>query len=344
MGRINLKNIIVHSLDNKKPNGLKLSDFELDNYSEIELQLVKHIQRSQNHDNRKIAKFIGTRNIVRDSCESIFNNEEDFIEKSKIIAEHLYRSMIKTASPANLIICRYLDNGNENLALLKMDFNEIFVPVEEIIEGKLKIRLELINKSLPSKNEKLQKCVFISKYIFDSDCKEPNILILDKQRGKEVSDFFSKSFLNCELINTDNENTGNFIHEFTDFLNTSYLGNPKAKTILLHQLENELENSIGEVVSVPEIIGRLYHDEEEKEKVLESIGIKQNFDFEFWIDEEYIKRRFKKKKYITSNGLSISGEVDVFESESFEITNPDSNGNVDIIIKNITYNIVDNNI
>lgn len=340
MGRIIFEKVIVHSLDNKT-NNKKLSDFELEDYTKIEPQLARHIQRSEKHDNRKIAFFTGETNIVKDACKNIFENNDAFIKESQTIAEHLFRCMTGNASPANLILCRYSEDGVKKIALLKMDFNEIFTPIEKVVEGKLKIELELINKSLPSKNEKLQKCVFISENIFLEGSEEEHILLLDKQRGKEVSEFFSKAFLGCELKNTNNQNLGVFIHEFTNYINDEYKDNPQDKSQLFKKFKDVLINCKGLDINVPDFLGEIFTDEETKDKALVKIGEKENFDFEFNVDTKYLNGRFKKVRYVTNSGITLVGEGDVFESDNFEITNRNEDGNVDIIIRNVKYNVLD---
>ncbi|MDK0845877.1 nucleoid-associated protein [Clostridium perfringens] len=340
MGRIQFEGIIVHSLDNKN-NNKKLSDFLLENYTKIEPQLVRHIQRSQKHDNRKIAYFIGENNIVKNSCEKIFKDSGSFIEESKVIAEHLFSCMLGNASPANLIICKYLEDDVHKIALLKMDFNEIFTPIEKEVEGKLKIELELIDKSLPSKNEKLQKCVFISEEIFLDKSDEKHILLLDKQRGKTVSEFFSKDFLGCELKNTDNQNLSKFMHHFTKYLNEAYDTKPELKEHLLKEFKNILCKYKGKIINVPDIIGELYIEQEEREQVIEDIGKNEDFDFEFIINEDYLKGRMHKVKYVTTSGITLSGDGDVFRGDNFEIKPIGDEGFVDIIIKNVKYDFSD---
>ncbi|MBC5627877.1 nucleoid-associated protein [Clostridium sp. NSJ-6] len=341
MGRIIFEKVIVHSLDNKT-NNKKLSDFELEDYSRIEPQLARHIQRSEKHDNRKIAFFTGKTNIVKDACEKIFKNDDAFVNESQTIAEHLFRCMTGNASPANLILCKYSEEGIKKIALLKMDFNEIFTPIEKVVDGKLKIELEAIDKSLPSKNEKLQKCVFISENIFLKDIEEEHILLLDKQRGKEVSEFFSKAFLSCELKNTNNQNFGVFIHEFTSYINDEYKDNPQVKSQLFKKFKEVLINCKGQDINVPDFLGEIFTDEGIKDKALEKIGEKENFDFEFNVDPEYLNGRFQKVRYVTNSGITIVGEGDVFESDNFEIIDKNEDGNVDIIIRNVKYDVLDN--
>lgn len=340
MGMIIFEKVIVHSLDNKTDN-IKLSDFELEDYTKIQPQLARHIQRSEKHDNRKIANFTGQTNIVKDSCKNIFLNDNSFVEESQNIAEHLFRCMTGNASPANLIVCKYSEEGVKKIALLKMDFNEIFTPIEKVIEGKLKIELEVIDKSLPSKNEKLQKCVFISENIFLENIEEKHILLLDKQRGKEVSEFFSKAFLSCELKNTNNQNFGAFIHEFTNYINSEYKENPQVKTQIFKKFKDILINCKGQDINVPDLLGEIFMDEEVKDKALEKLGEKENFDFEFNVDPEYLNGRFHKVRYVTNTGITLVGEGEVFEGDNFEITNVNEHGNVDIIIRNVKYDVLD---
>lgn len=339
MGKIVFTNIIVHKLDNKQ-NKLELSSYELSDYSKIEAQLEGHIERALKHDNRKIARFLDDGNLVENACITIFKNDNAFIEQSKIIAGKLFESMKGNASPANLIICRYKEDEKSKLGLLKMDFNEIFRPIVEKIGENLKIDLELIPETLPSKNDKLQKCVFIDEDIFTKDNNEDEkyIVILDKQRNNEVSDFFSKDFLNCELINSNNENASKFIGEFIHVINEEYADNSKEIQKKVDLFKTLIKEKVGQKVSVPEMVNSVL-GEEKASVVLENIGKSKKFDFEFLAEETYIKKRFSKTRYNTNIGIMLIGDEENFSTDNFTISEPNEKGEVDINIKNVKINV-----
>lgn len=201
-----IKKIIAHNLNlANELDGPITSNFCLKLDKEELISFFKtHLQTSRNSSNTKRCTFIAREiNQVRDSITQLTEHDLDsddftkeFIKLSKELVHFLFNCMLgKSKSDGSFIFIEYTDNEEYFLAILKMDINKNFrlnISDEGVPE------VELLEKVLPSLNEKLHKAAFIKLLNFDDNDTEDNIhlFVLDKQRaGRETSDFFLNTFL-----------------------------------------------------------------------------------------------------------------------------------------------------
>lgn len=336
---IRIKKAIMHILNNKQ-NSKVIAEFELTLNDKVDNLIYKHITTSQRHDYRKIAEFSEGDNIVKNACKKIFLDNEEFVSESKKIANQLFDSMKGNASPANFIVCLYEDDDIQWISLLKMDFNENYKPIITTINGKNKVDIEIIEGTLPNKNQKLQKCVFISSKIYEDESENRDIFILDKQTGEDVSDYFSIDFLHSNLKNSNRDNTKLFIKGLVAFVQEEYGDNQLEEKHIMDKMWKLLIDKKDQTIGVPDLVDELFrherNGEEIAERVLESLG-SQSFDFEFIGDDKYITVRTGKRTIETGIGITLSGDNSAFTRDNFCMSEEDENGNVDIILKNVKY-------
>ena len=91
---IQIKTAVLHILDTTISLPL-LSNNELYIDGEISEFLEKHINKVLDDTNLKKARFIGDSNIVRDLCQAISADENNFTEVSKEIATAIFDIMMK---------------------------------------------------------------------------------------------------------------------------------------------------------------------------------------------------------------------------------------------------------
>ncbi len=334
-----IKKAIMHILNNKEDEKV-LAEFELTLNDKIINLINKHITTSQRHDYRKIAEFSSNNNVVSSSCEEIFSNNDSFIEESKNIANQLFDSMRGTASPANFIVCLYEEDQIQWIALLKMDFNENYRPIITEVDGKNKVDIEIIEGTLPNKKQKLQKCVFIPNKIYEDQTENNDIFILDKQSGDEVSDYFKIDFLHCNLKNSSRDNTRMFVTELLSIIQEEYSNDQSREKDIIDQMWKLLLEKKGKTICVPEFVSTLFNEEDTEEEIdTESIMEKlslRSFDFEFIGFEKYINVRAGRRKIETGIGITLFGDNSAFMRDNFCISEENSDGNVDITLKNVT--------
>lgn len=199
-----IKKIIAHNLNLANIGDGPITSnicLQLDNV-ELESFFKTHLQASRNSSNTKRCTFMKREiNQVRDSITQLNeftpeseNFTKEFIKLSKELVTHLFTCMIgKSKSDGSFIFIEYTDNEERFLAILKMDINKSFrlnISQEGVPE------VELLEKVLPSPNEKLHKAAFIKLLNFNDTEDNIHLFVLDKQRaGNETSDFFLNTFL-----------------------------------------------------------------------------------------------------------------------------------------------------
>lgn len=204
--------MIVHNLNlgNDRPifsdKLINLENLEIENNA---LDFFReHIRNSRGQSSTKQCKFnLNIANHVKGSIIDLHKTyysdgdqfEDRFIEKSKLLTDHLANSMRnKSRSDGSVFIFLYFYNGEEYLGILKMDPN-LGIQVKDDLT--LKVR----DQMLPSTKEKLHKSAFI-KFKDDFSGDDTHLFVLDRQQTKdEPAKYFMNDFLNAiEKANNDN--------------------------------------------------------------------------------------------------------------------------------------------
>ncbi|MFW6015483.1 MAG: nucleoid-associated protein [bacterium] len=306
---------ILHILDNQN-DFIKESDFLLTLNEKIIEFLKKHILNSLDDDKTRAANFITSGNIVKNSCNAILNSSDCFVEESKKIANSLFLAMSnKTISPADLLVVNFESNKNKYIALLKMDYNEIYKHVyEETDDGKIKTDLVIDDStSLPNLNQKLQKSAFIQS---EDSADDYEIIILDKQAssksaGKDIAQFFLKSFLNAKLEKDDKYKTQVFIQSTIKYLNNNVQDSKKRKEIINYMydtLNQQSEINIRDFANI--------FDEQDREEYLGVLFGEKLADYEFKPDESILEKH-KKIVLETNQDIKIRMSKVLFDDKKY---------------------------
>ncbi|MFR9241031.1 MAG: nucleoid-associated protein [Clostridium baratii] len=327
-GVINIKKAIVHVLNQKEKH--IMSDYDIELNDRLNSLIVKHIDKSNVSEAKVFAKFNNEdNNTIRKSCLNIFNNETIFIEESKNISRELYKAMTGTnASAANLLIVYFTHGSKKALAIMKLDFSDNFYTEHEIIGGKMKINVK-INGTGFSDSQKLRKCAIINEDTMTIGDKE--FLLLDTQSG-DVSDYFRIGFLNSDLINDSKNNTKKVIKEINKYINKKFEDNPKEMVKKTFLFTNIIENNTE--FKIDTVLNSLF---EEKDTIDEVKGIISNekIDFNFKIDKNTSEKKFKNVTIVSENGISLKAKSSLFNEQDIVLSDPDSDGKVDITLKGI---------
>lgn len=211
---IEIQKIIVHNLNLSGSHPIfsdSLINFsEIDEIDEVLKFFKKHIETTRFQGHTKQCKF--TSNIsnnlksyvinIYDKFQEMGDTEEfeaHFIENSRLIADHLARSMRgKSPSDGSVFILLYSMDNISYIGILKMDPNT-GIQINE------NLKLEVFPQMLPSVKEKLHKSAFV-KFTNDFQNQEVDLFALDKQQSKdEPAKYFMSGFLEAiEKANSEN--------------------------------------------------------------------------------------------------------------------------------------------
>lgn len=327
-GVINIKNAIVHVLNPKEKH--IMSDYDIELNDRLNSLIVKHIDKSNVSEAKVFAKFNNEdNNAIRRSCLNIFNNEAIFIEESKNISRELYKAMTGTnASAANLLIVYFTHGPKKALAIMKLDFSDSFYTEYEKIEGKMKINVK-INGTGFSDSQKLRKCAIIDEDTMTTGEKE--FLLLDTQSG-DVRDYFRIGFLNSDLINDSKNNTKKVIKEINKYINKKFEDNPKEMVKKTFLFTNIIENNTE--FKIDTVLNSLFEEKDTIDEVKDIIS-NEKIDFNFKIDKNTSEKKFKNVTIVSENGISLKAKSSLFNEQDIVLSDPDSDGKVDITLKGI---------
>jgi 37-kD nucleoid-associated bacterial protein len=333
---ITIKRLVVHILNNQKdPPTMVVSDEECGILPGVNSYFASHIQNSLADEKAKIAKFTRRNGAVRGLCHQVFQDGDCFLANSRLLAEQLFAPMRQTRaiSPGDMVVCLYVaQNLNSNfIGIFKMDLSEAFTHDVRKQDGKVRIQITPQENVLPSTKQRLQKCAFIRPASNDYD-----MVILDNQishltESSGVANFFCRTFLECELWQTDREKTRLFRRLTTKWVDSHYdqLGAQQADVMTTGARQAIRSDS----VNVREFARTLIPDPHlraDYERYMEDNNL---HDVEFTPDQRYAEQVTQKKKYRGDGGIIVSGDADQFDELVHVDTTPDAQNRITVTIK-----------
>lgn len=313
---IRIRKLVVHVLDNSSdPPRAVLSDTESRLSAEINTFFASHIEKSLADEFAKIAKFTRADGEVRRLCVQIFERNQSFVSNSRRMGELLFAPMRQTRaiSPGDMVVCLYEAENLQGqfLGIFKMDLSAAFTHRISRQEGRTRVQITPQENILPSPKQKLQKCAFIRPPNDDYD-----MVILDNQIAHlydtpGVANFFCRTFLECELCQTNREKTRLFRTLTTKWTQQRYADLEPAQADLIFNATRQAVMS--DSVNIREFARVVVPAElrEDYETFLREHNLR---DLEFTPDHQYAEQATRKKKYKADGGITVSGDADQFEN------------------------------
>lgn len=335
--QLNIKKAVIHVLDRDADEPL-LNEFELEAYDDIYSFLEKHIVRAALDEDARKARFREGRNIIKEVCFRMVNDDGYFLEGSKEIARQLFKAMKTNSSisSTDLIISVYENGSEENVAILKMDYSVSFIHDIETVDEKFKITIRKQEISLPGTNQKIQKCAFV-RGIFDPA--EYDLLVLDNQMsGKKndepVAQFFLETFLGADLLIDSKVCTKIFKKETENWIREK----SKEGESFVEGVRDHIHNVIREEdeIDINTFSEKVFEDKHYlKEDYIQNMKEKGLVNEKFEVDKEWVEKKLNKIRLKTETGIEVTVNYEDFnDKDKFEIIkNPDGTRN--IMIKNI---------
>ncbi|WP_297636702.1 nucleoid-associated protein [uncultured Clostridium sp.] len=345
-GEIVIEKRILHILNRGGNNSIKLSDFTFDAMDKIEGLIQKHLKNTVEDNKRNFGVFnIDSRpkSVVK-SIINIFNNTNAFIEESKDITRLLSSAMDGTnAKSTNLLILKYQQSGLDTLAIIKLNCNDNFEPIEKPKDGKLKIEIN-VNSIGFNDNQRLEKAILIQRKdnekslmeILEKPIEEIktqeyfDVIILDRQaKDGDSGAAYWQLFLDCNAFNDSRVSTKRMAQFLSREIEDTYKLEPKKilekKSILSQKLGKGGEFNLNGVLDdlfetdLKKTINQKINDE------------KLNTDFE--INETIVTRSYTKDVWYIDN-IEIKGSSQEL-NRTFNVQTVYDDGTMDILLKGV---------
>jgi hypothetical protein len=333
---VEIRRLIVHVLDNQTdPPQPVFSDDECEVDEHINGFFATHIQKALAEENAKIAKFSRPDGAANRLCQAIFGRTTSFARNSKRLAELLFAPMRQTRaiSPGDMVVCLYAARNfpGQFLGIFKMDLSEAFTHRIQMRQGRVAIQIAAQENVLPNPTQKLQKCVFIR-----PPCNDYEMVILDNQIARlldtsGVANFFCKTFLECELWQTDREKTRLFRSLTTKWVQDHYHELEPAQSEVISAAARQA--ILSDSVNVREF-GRVTIPDPRLRGDYEAYLHDHNLhDVEFSPDRQYAEQATRKRKYKGDGSIVLSGDADQFDELVKVDWNRDAQNRITVVIK-----------
>ena len=327
---------IVHYL-NKETNTVLLTDYENTNDVELIKGFKKALKSVSKNEYSRKAKFQDySNNDIKKYADGIMYDESSFVENSKEIAKKLYESMqlSENIESGCLAIGLFTVDEEKQVGLFKINFKKSYT--KEIKETRGSgLRMNIIKKDdlIPENMSTTQAAIIYASGLND----EYHLCVLDKKPEKEQldSDFIQK-FLCSNKVEDDTYKTRVLKDTIEGFITNAYGDDLKEGEGIRSYLTRMLKDET--VISPKELVNSLIDDEYKRDTLLEVLNEKiENLDEQVELDNEWIDKKTKNRTLKTDVGLIIKGKMDDFEDPMKYSLVKNSDGSVNIVIKNVLF-------
>lgn len=325
-----IRSAVMHILDSTVGMPV-LSDSLLNLTPDLNDFLRNHIYKLIAGDELKSCVFDeGTSKVY--SLLSDFS-EEHLIEISKSLGEMLYEIMNSNIAimPADVFFVTYQREGKKYLALLKMNYKEVYVHYTSLNEADENINEVMKQQNaLPGTGGKLSEAVILS-------LEENEVWLVEKKvdiNGTKTN-YLSELFLQCHAKMSQKTKL-DIVTKALDQINKKYFEDDFEKKM---EAKSILHNAFTEQGSVPveeigeELFGAIPEIKEEFTEKLEKYKLPKE---EIRIKNEQTTKRFEKQFLTTDTGIEINIPMEEYHNRQHVefITNQD--GTISVLIKNVS--------
>ncbi|SHH00701.1 nucleoid-associated protein [Tepidibacter thalassicus] len=326
---------IIHVLD-KNSDVPILNDFEGVINKEIEELFQKHIKKVLRDDDIKKALF-NDENIIKKLCEEIIYDNSTFVDNSKEIAINMFDKMKGNSNidSCDLAICLYSIKDDVYVAIIPLEYKKLYTHSIEVVDEKFKINIVPHEVGLPSSSQKLKRCALIG---LSGVNDEYHLKVLDKDAAKNFyreESLFINEFLNCSLILDDKDKTKIFKNSIEKWIANSFYDDIETATVIRENLIYTLKEK--DEVNIDEFLDKTIDEEDLKYSFKEDLFEQGIEEKSFNIDKKWVEKKLKKKVIKTDTGFEIKANLDEFEDYLKYQIKKNTDGSVDIIIKNVKF-------
>ncbi|CEN79708.1 nucleoid-associated protein [Paraclostridium sordellii] len=324
---------IVHVLDKNSEVPI-LNDFEGKVSQEVDKFFQKIIKRvSKDDDLRKGVFKDYENNVVKNCCEQIIYDESTFLENSKEIAAYLFDVMKINAEleSCDLAICLYTVKDEKYVGILKLDYKRLYTHSIEFIDDKFNIQMVPNEIGIPE-TQRQKQCAIVGLTGMND---EYHLRLLDKDAEKEeLESKFINEFLNAEKIVDDKHKTKVFKNSAETWITNALANDIKQAEDVRSVLNYTLKEK--EEIDLDDFVEKSIDNNDLKESFkehMEEKGIGSAFN----IDKQWVEKKLKKRSIKTDTGFDIKADLNDFEDPMKYSVKQNSDGSIDITIKNVKF-------
>ena len=322
-----INKVVLNVLD-RENNKTLLTEKELELTQEVYEYFESHLLKILKDEEAKPAYFGEEKNIVKELCMEIFEDEEQFVDNSNKLSQYLFRCIgtDEKESSGDMAVCHFESEEEKFLAILKLNFTNSYCHYIKNSEGNPVVTVGVNRTGLPGLSQKVSKAVVIRAFKDDG---EYNMLVLDKDR----EGIFISSFLKCTFTRDRRENTRIINRVSEQFARKAFKDNAQEAERFRTRLSDHLRNE--DSFDVQKVAEENFNDimvKNEYKAVMLSEGITEN---DVQIDREWAEKKLKRKRLKVDKSIELYIDNEVYnDKEKFQIKR-NGDGTIDIILKNV---------
>lgn len=328
----NIEEIIVNKVAlnvlDRENNTTVLTEKELELTEEVYEYFEGHLLKILKDEDARPAYFGEEKNIVKDLCMEIFEDEDVFVDNSNKLSQYLFRCIgtDEKESSGDMAVCHFESQEGKFLAILKLNFTNSYCHYIKDSGGNPVVTVGVNRTGLPSLGQKVSKAVVIREFKDDG---QYNMLVMDKDR----EGIFINSFLKCTFTRDRRENTKIINRVSEQFARKAFKDNAQDAERFRARLSDHLRNQ--DSFDVQRVAEENFSDimvKNEFKAVMVSEGITEN---EVPIDREWAEKKLKRKRLKVDKSIELYIDSEVYnDKDKFQIKR-NGDGTIDIILKNV---------
>ena len=322
---VNILEGVVHVLNTSNSMPI-LSNSRIELTGDVYRFLYKHVLKVLGSDKLKYAEFNENENLIKDAAMQFLDNTRmDLLNVSKEFAKQMFAIMRREESiySCDLVTLNLSTDLGPMVAILKMDHIKKFT--HYINASNESIDINITTESGLSQNGTVNAAAFILKN------GEIELMVLDKTKKNETSNFFYKDFLDCTLVNNDRDCTKALINNSENWIRENLYDDIEKAERVRSTLRKELDEK--EDININNLSEKLFESKLEAENFIDYIFSETEENFK--VDKVYLNKKLKKRKLKIDGDIDLNIPGDLYSDPTkFELHN-NSDGTIDIILKNI---------
>lgn len=327
MDEIIINRVVLNVLD-KENNAAIFSEKEMELTESVYEYFEKHILRIIRDEEAKPAFFNDERNIVRELCKEVFEDEGVFISNSNKLSQYLFKCMQNDEKEisGDMAVCVFEGQEGKFIAILKLNFSKSYCHFIKDDEGSSIVSIGVNPTGLPGLGQKITKAVIIKDLRLESDY---SLLVYDR----DADSSFTQSFLKCTFTRDRRENT-RIIHRASEnFARKAFKDNAQEAERFRTRLSDYLRNE--DRIDIERIAEDTISDSSVRNEYRASIVNEGISEREVAIDKEWAEKKLKRKRLKVDKTIELYIDSDVYnDKEKFQIKR-NGDGTIDIILKNV---------
>lgn len=329
---LNIEKIVIHEIYKRENNKEKVNPTYANELSKLDSNGINTLQNRIINaiGNASNAIEMDINNTEKGSCidtiEDLINSQNDveFIEFSKKIADKLADSQTTTRIPGGVVVIIRGTVGLDNkkfICIIKAEIHSGFTRSKNIV-------LEFISELLLTPQQKFYKIAFFVQNNTEStDINEKyQLLIYDhnmkRAETKDMALYFYETFLESSFKKNSKKLTQDFYNETKDFINLLDITDDEKVDLNLN-LYSYVKSEIYETISTDYFANEFLKDDF-KDLYINNMRNKKIPDRNFKKDTTYLKNKLRLRKIKFTNEISISGPADKFSDKIEVIKSIDS--------------------